>query len=55
MFLSGMWDLPRPGIEPVSPALAGRVFTTEPLGKPQKKGEYRAIRYFERERETTFI
>ena len=21
----GMWDLPRPGIEPVSPALAGRV------------------------------
>jgi len=24
-----MWDLPRPGIEPVSPALAGRFFTTE--------------------------
>ena len=22
--LSGMWDLPRPGLEPVSPALAGR-------------------------------
>ena len=22
------------GIEPVSPALAGRFFTTEPLGKP---------------------
>ena len=30
-----MWNLPRPGIEPVSPALAGRFFTTEPPGKPQ--------------------
>ena len=29
-----MWDLPRPGIEPVSLALAGRFFTTEPPGKP---------------------
>ena len=27
-------DLPDPGIEPVSPALAGRFFTTEPCGKP---------------------
>ena len=27
-------DLPDPGIEPVSPALAGRFFTTEPPGKP---------------------
>ena len=30
-------DLPNPGIElghPVSPALAGRFFTTEPSGKP---------------------
>ena len=26
--------LPNPGIEPVSPALAGRLFTTEPPGKP---------------------
>ena len=25
-----MWDLPGPGIEPVSPALAGGLFTTEP-------------------------
>ena len=31
-----MWDLPRPGIEPVSPALAGRFFTTEPPGKPYR-------------------
>ena len=27
-------DLPDPGIEPRSPALAGWFFTTEPLGKP---------------------
>ena len=31
--LLSMWDLPRPGIEPVSPALAGRSFITEPPGK----------------------
>ena len=30
-----MWDLLGSGIEPVSPALAGRFFTTEPPGKPQ--------------------
>ena len=29
-----MWDLPRPGIEPVSPALAGGFLITGPLGKP---------------------
>ena len=34
--LHSMWDLPRPGIEPTSPALAGRFFTTEPAGKPRK-------------------
>ena len=28
------WDPPGPGIEPVSPALAGGFFTTEPPGKP---------------------
>ena len=32
--LCGMWDLPRPGLEPVSPALAGRLSTTAPPGKP---------------------
>ena len=32
--LCGMWDLPKSGIEPVSPALAGRFFTTEPPQKP---------------------
>ena len=30
----GMWDLPRPGLEPVSPALAGRFSTIVPPGKP---------------------
>ena len=29
-----MRDLPGPGIEPMSPALAGRFFTTDPPGKP---------------------
>ena len=28
-------DLPDPGTEPTSPALAGGFFTTEPPGKPQ--------------------
>ena len=32
--LCGMWDLPGSGIEPMSPALAGGFFTTEPSGKP---------------------
>ena len=32
--LRGMWDLPRPGLEPGSPALAGRFSTTAPPGKP---------------------
>ena len=32
--LRGMWDLPRPGPEPVSPAFAGRFSTTAPPGKP---------------------
>ena len=32
--LLGTWDLPPSGIEPMSPALAGGFFTTEPPGKP---------------------
>ena len=31
--LRGMWDFPRPGLEPISPALAGRFLTTAPPGK----------------------
>ena len=34
--LHGMWDLPRPGLEPVSPALAGGFSTAVPPGKPKK-------------------
>ena len=30
-------DLPDPGVESVSSALAGRFFTMEPLGKPHSK------------------
>ena len=33
--LHGMWDLPGPGLEPVSPALARRFLTTVPPGKSQ--------------------
>ena len=32
--LRGTWDPPRPGLEPASPALAGRFPTTAPPGKP---------------------
>ena len=28
----GMWDLPRPGMEPMSPTLAGGFFTSGPQG-----------------------
>ena len=33
--LRGAWDPPRPGLEPVSPALAGRFSTAAPPGKPK--------------------
>ena len=33
--LRGMWDLPGPWIEPMSPALADRFLTTVPPGKSQ--------------------
>ena len=33
--LRGMWDPPSPGLEPVSPALAGGFSTTVPPGKPE--------------------
>ena len=45
-----MWDLPGPGLEPVSPALAGGFLTTEPPGKPHAdilKG--RPLSYFPHE------
>ena len=33
--LHSMWDLPRPGLEPVSPAFTVRFSTTAPPGKPK--------------------
>ena len=33
--LRGMWDPPRERLEPMCPALAGRLSTTAPPGKPQ--------------------
>ena len=34
--LRSMWDLPRPGLKPVSPALADGFLTTAPPGTPLK-------------------
>ena len=34
LLVHGMWDPPGSGIEPMSPVLAGRFFTTGPLGEP---------------------
>ena len=33
----GMWDLPGPGMEPMSHALAGRFLTAGPQGSPVLK------------------
>ena len=33
MLFRSTWDLPGPGLEPVSPALVGRFLTTAPPGK----------------------
>ena len=42
-FLLG--DLPNPGIKMVSPALAGRFSTTEPLGKPPRLVKNNQIKF----------
>ena len=42
-----MWNLPRPGIEPLSPALAEGFFTTQPPGKPQLHFRLGALFFFE--------
>ena len=34
---SHIWDLPGPGLEPVSPALGGRFLTTAPPGKSREE------------------
>ena len=40
--LRGMWDPPRPGLKPVSPALAGGFLTTAP---PQRSPMTTVLRY----------
>ena len=42
-------DLPDPGIEPMSPALAGRFFTTEPPGKSCKISEAGQALHFKKQ------
>ena len=44
--LCGMWDLPGPGLEHVSPALAGRLLTTVPPGKLKRGCLLKAIIQF---------
>ena len=43
--LHGMWDLPRPGLEPCPPALAGRFLTTLPSGKSSLQNLKTLIEY----------
>ena len=43
--LRSMWDLPRSGLEPVSPALAGRFSTTAPQGSPSCSTFYNFVTY----------
>ena len=45
--LHSMWDLPGPGLEPVSPELAGGFLTTVPRGKPTLP--VLAFKYFSRD------
>ena len=44
--LRGMWDLPRPGLEPVSPALAGRFSTTVPPRKPSSFSNLKIFQFY---------
>ena len=44
--LRGMWDPPRPGLEPMSPASAGRLSTTVP---PRKPKEFHILKSFHRQ------
>ena len=52
--LRGMWDLPRPGLEPVSPALAGRFSTIAPPGKPENFKSRLRIYFILRAKESSF-
>ena len=39
--LSGMWNFPGPGIEPMPPALAGIFFTNGPPEEPPNKSFFK--------------
>ena len=43
-FLCDVWNLPRPGIEPVSPACAGRFLTSGPPGKSQCPDSFKKVK-----------
>ena len=53
--LRGMWDLPRLGPEPMSPALAGRFSTTAPPGKPKGNIFNLTVQYLEKYSSTSYI
>ena len=46
----GMWDPPRPGPEPVSPAPAGGLSTTAPPGKPLCSFFFKALKILSKKR-----
>ena len=48
LLLRDMWDLPRPGLEPMSPALAGGFLTTVPTGKSQDLFSYLCLPRYRR-------
>ena len=52
-----MWDPPRPGLEPVSPALAGRLSTTAPPGKPNTVffDRHKSLKYPPAQKTTFFL
>ena len=50
LLLRGVWELPGPGLEPLSPALAGGFLTTAPPGKPGKDIKLHHVGAFMRKR-----
>ena len=44
--LHNLWNLPRPGIEPMSPALASGLFTPEPPGETPGLGVSHSVSFF---------
>ena len=45
--LSGMWVLPRPGVQPMSPALTGRFLATGPQRKSPSLSFYCSFFYLD--------